>query len=119
MSPHFRLSEVVVPVYFAHVNCIITAGPTFEPLDEVRRLTNFSSGKLGSQLADFLAAQGHRVLGVELSPLAVEQFFAEHRLAPHVHESRYGRHYQAGNIELICGDAFGLDAEALADCVAV
>jgi phosphopantothenoylcysteine decarboxylase/phosphopantothenate--cysteine ligase len=54
-------SEVVVPVYFANVNCIVTAGPTFEPLDEVRRLTNFSSGKLGSQLADFLVAQGHRV----------------------------------------------------------
>lgn len=67
----------------------------------------------------WLAAQGHRVLGVELSPLAVEQFFAEHRLAPQVHESRYGRHYCAGNIELICGDAFGLDAEALADCAAV
>jgi thiopurine S-methyltransferase len=67
----------------------------------------------------WLAAQGHRVLGVELSPLAVEQFFAEHRLAPQVHESRYGRHYRAGDIELICGDAFGLDAEALADCAAV
>ena len=43
------------------MNCIVTAGPTFEPLDEVRRLTNFSSGKLGSQLADFLVAQGHQV----------------------------------------------------------
>lgn len=47
--------------YFALVNCIVTAGPTYEPLDEVRRLTNFSSGKLGSQLADFLVAQGHQV----------------------------------------------------------
>jgi phosphopantothenoylcysteine decarboxylase/phosphopantothenate--cysteine ligase len=61
LPPHFRLSEVAVPVYFAGVNCIVTAGPTFEPLDDVRRLTNFSSGKLGSQLADFLVAQGHRV----------------------------------------------------------
>src|SRR5690606_3494808 len=30
----------------------------------------------------WLAAQGHRVLGVELSPLAVAQFFAEHGLQP-------------------------------------
>lgn len=67
----------------------------------------------------WLAAQGHRVLGVELSPLAVEQFFAEHGLTPQVHESRYGRHYRAGDIELICGDAFALDEAALADCVAV
>ncbi|HEY5296481.1 MAG TPA: phosphopantothenoylcysteine decarboxylase [Verrucomicrobiae bacterium] len=43
------------------MNCIVTAGPTFEPLDEVRRLTNFSTGKLGTELASFLAAQGHKV----------------------------------------------------------
>ncbi len=64
----------------------------------------------------WLAQQGHRVLGVELSPLAVEQFFAEQRLTPAVHTSRYGTHHVAGPIELICGDAFGLDAAVLADC---
>lgn len=67
----------------------------------------------------WLAAQGHRVLGVELSPLAVTQFFDEHGLTPQVHDSRYGRHYHAGDIELICGDIFGLDAEILAGCAAV
>ena len=36
------------------MNCIITAGPSFEPLDEVRRLTNFSTGRLGSRLAAYL-----------------------------------------------------------------
>jgi phosphopantothenoylcysteine synthetase/decarboxylase len=41
--------------------CIVTAGPTFEPLDEVRRLTNFSAGRLGTELANFLTAQGHEV----------------------------------------------------------
>lgn len=40
---------------------IVTAGPTYEPLDEVRRLTNFSTGKLGSELANFLTAHGHEV----------------------------------------------------------
>ena len=43
------------------MNCIVTAGPTFEPLDDVRRLTNFSTGRLGTELANFLAACGHRV----------------------------------------------------------
>ena len=43
------------------MNCIITAGPTFEPLDDVRRLTNFSTGRLGTELANFLTARGHRV----------------------------------------------------------
>ena len=36
-----------------------------------------------------------------------------------MHDSRYGRHYRAGDIELICGDAFALDAAVLADCAAV
>ena len=44
------------------MNCIVTAGPTFEPLDEVRRLTNFSTGRLGTELANFLAARGHKVV---------------------------------------------------------
>jgi phosphopantothenate---cysteine ligase (CTP) len=41
------------------MHCIVTAGPTFEPLDKVRRLTNFSTGRLGSELASFLTARGH------------------------------------------------------------
>lgn len=67
----------------------------------------------------WFAAQGLRVLGVELSRLAVEQFFAERGLQPETRESRYGTHYRAGAIELIHGDAFGLDEAALAECAAV
>lgn len=67
----------------------------------------------------WLAAQGHRVLGVELSPLAVEQFFAENKLVAKTHASRYGTHHVAGDIELICGDVFALDESALADCAGV
>lgn len=44
------------------MNCIVTAGPTIEPLDDVRRLTNFSTGRLGTELANFLAARGHKVI---------------------------------------------------------
>jgi phosphopantothenate---cysteine ligase (CTP) len=43
------------------MNCIVTAGPTYERLDEVRKLTNFSTGRLGTELANFLAARGHEV----------------------------------------------------------
>ncbi|GAA5076545.1 thiopurine S-methyltransferase [Lysobacter panacisoli] len=67
----------------------------------------------------WFASQGYRVLGVELSRIAVEAFFEEHGLTPAVRESRYGTHYEAGNVELVCGDAFALDAAALADCSAV
>jgi thiopurine S-methyltransferase len=67
----------------------------------------------------WLVSQGHRVLGVELSRIAIEQFFEEHSLRPTMHESRYGTHFVADGIELICGDAFGLDADALAGCTGV
>lgn len=67
----------------------------------------------------WFAAQGHRVLGVELSKTAVEQFFSEHGLVADVETTRYGDHYRAGAIEIIVGDAFGLDADVLHDCSAV
>ena len=67
----------------------------------------------------WFASRGHRVLGVELSQLAIEQFFAEHGLRPVRRTSPYGTHFEAGNIELVCGDAFGLDAGVLAGCDAV
>jgi len=60
---------------------LITAGPTQEPLDPVRYLSNRSSGKMGYALAEAAAARGARVIlisgpvslaapaGVELIPV--------------------------------------------------
>lgn len=67
----------------------------------------------------WLAAQGHRVLGVELSPLAVAQFFEEAGLKPERTTSPYGEHVSAGPFEIILGDAFGLDPGLLADITGV
>jgi thiopurine S-methyltransferase len=67
----------------------------------------------------WFAAQGYRVLGVELSQIAVERFFAEHGLQPDIRDTKYGRHYAAGGIEIVNGDAFALDADALRGCAAV
>ena len=43
------------------MHCVITAGPTYEAMDNVRRLTNFSTGRLGTELANFLTDRGHQV----------------------------------------------------------
>ena len=43
------------------MKCIVTAGPTIEPLDQVRNLTNFSTGRLGTELAGYLQRNGHSV----------------------------------------------------------
>lgn len=68
---------------------------------------------------DWLAAHGHRVIGVELSPLAVQQFFAERGIEPEVHTDADGIHHRAGAIDLIQGDAFNLGDALLASCDAV
>jgi len=43
------------------MNFIVTAGPTIEKLDMVRRLTNFSTGRTGTEMANFLTGRGHQV----------------------------------------------------------
>ena len=43
------------------MNIIVTCGPSYEPIDEVRRITNFSTGRLGITLANALTDAGHRV----------------------------------------------------------
>jgi phosphopantothenoylcysteine synthetase/decarboxylase len=40
---------------------VVTCGPSYEPIDEVRRITNFSTGELGVRLANRLAQDGHVV----------------------------------------------------------
>lgn len=67
----------------------------------------------------WLAAQGHSVLGVELSPLAVQQFFQEHDLHPQLTETPQGQRHSVDGICLIQGDVFALDAATLATCDAV
>jgi phosphopantothenoylcysteine synthetase/decarboxylase len=44
------------------VKILVTAGPTREPIDPVRFLTNRSSGKMGYALAGTLVHEGHSVL---------------------------------------------------------
>jgi len=41
---------------------VITSGPSYEPIDQVRRLTNSSTGELGTLLAEGFAEAGHSVV---------------------------------------------------------
>ena len=43
------------------MNVIVTCGPSYEPIDQVRRITNFSTGRLGITLANAFTDAGHRV----------------------------------------------------------
>ncbi|KRA15206.1 thiopurine S-methyltransferase [Pseudomonas sp. Root569] len=67
----------------------------------------------------WLAGRGHRVMGVEVSEQAVKAFFSERALTPQVDQRGAFKVYQAGLIEVWCGDFFALDAGAVADCKAL
>ena len=53
------------------IQVLITAGPTIEPIDPVRYITNFSSGKTGYSLAQAAAMRGADVTVVS-GPVAVD-----------------------------------------------
>jgi phosphopantothenoylcysteine decarboxylase/phosphopantothenate--cysteine ligase len=68
LEPHQLLAEVVAhfqPKHLAGRRVLITAGPTFEPIDPVRGITNRSSGKMG-----FSIAQAAHEAGAEVTVVA-------------------------------------------------
>lgn len=64
----------------------------------------------------WLRQQGHAVVGIDLSPLAVAAFFDEAGVTPS--RSRHGalECWQASDITLYCGDFFALQPQDVADC---
>ena len=67
----------------------------------------------------WLAGQGHRVLGVEISPLAVDAFFAENALTPEIVEEWPFLRYRVDELEILCGDFFDLTPAHLQGVTAV
>lgn len=64
----------------------------------------------------WLAAHGQRVLGIELAREAIDAFFGQQRLTPTSSETSSGSLHEAGNVTILEGDAFAVDAPFLADC---
>ncbi len=74
LEPAELLADVVAffqPKLLAGKRVLVTAGPTFEPLDPVRGITNRSSGKMGFAIARAAAEAGADVTLVA-GPVALE-----------------------------------------------
>ena len=68
LEPHEIVEELVAfftPKTLAGQRLLITAGPTFEPIDPVRGITNLSSGKMG-----FAIARAAQEAGAEVTLVA-------------------------------------------------
>jgi phosphopantothenoylcysteine decarboxylase/phosphopantothenate--cysteine ligase len=61
LKKHFSRKKKI-PAGLKGKSILVTAGPTCEPIDPVRFISNHSSGKMGYALADALASQGARVI---------------------------------------------------------
>ena len=67
----------------------------------------------------WLRERGHRVTGVELSPVAVQDFFVENGLQPEQGVEGSFRVCCVPQLKLLCGDFFELSAEQMKDVGAV
>jgi thiopurine S-methyltransferase len=67
----------------------------------------------------WLRNRGHPVVGVELSPRAVEEFFAEHGVEPERRQDGPFEASEAEGVRILCGNVFDLAAERLAGVKAV
>jgi thiopurine S-methyltransferase len=68
----------------------------------------------------WLRARGHGIVGIELSEIAVREFFASQGLEPLVERAAPAlSRWSAGGYELLCGDFFAVDAAVAGACAAV
>lgn len=67
----------------------------------------------------WLRARGHAVLGVEVSPIAVRDFFEENRLTPRVSRRDFFEVWESDGLTILCGDFFSLTPDWLRDVQAV
>jgi phosphopantothenoylcysteine decarboxylase/phosphopantothenate--cysteine ligase len=85
LEPEQLLEEVVAsfqPKLLSGKRVLITAGPTFEPIDPVRGITNLSSGKMG-----YAVARAAREAGADVTlisgPTALPAPYGVHRINVH------------------------------------
>lgn len=82
LEPEYLLAEIIAafqPKRLAGKRVLLTAGPTFEPIDPVRGITNLSSGKMG-----FAIARAAREAGADVTlvagPTALPTPYGVHRI---------------------------------------
>ena len=67
----------------------------------------------------WLHEQGHSILGIELSPLALTEFFKEQGLEPSTRSADDFDWYEGNGYQLLCGDFFDLKPQHLGKVEAV
>jgi phosphopantothenoylcysteine decarboxylase / phosphopantothenate---cysteine ligase len=104
-----RILALATPKDLEGLNILVTAGPTEEPLDPVRFLTNRSSGKMGVSLARRAVARGASVTLVA-GPLKIAPAAGAHHIPV-----RTAREMSERVLEAFPGSDVVIKAAAVAD----
>ncbi len=91
LEPQELLEETVAalqPKVLAGKRVLVTAGPTFEPIDPVRGITNLSSGKMGYAVARAAREAGAEVLMVS-GPTALAKPYGVQRIEVQTAQQMY------------------------------
>ena len=99
-----ELSRIAVPARLQGKHVVVTAGPTFEPIDPVRFMGNRSSGKIGFAIAKAAAEAGAKVTLISgpvalMTPPSVTRVDVE--TAEQMHDASM-RHTSDSNIFIAC-----------------
>lgn len=63
----------------------------------------------------WLAEQGHEIIAIELSTIAIKAFFHENRLKPAKQRKGKFTQWSHGRIKILCGDFFALNSDDLGE----
>lgn len=104
-----ELAEILVPPQdLAGLKILITAGPTLEPIDPVRFISNHSSGKMGYAIARNAAERGAEVVLIS-GPVALEAPEGVERIpvqtAVEMHEAAMARYKECDVLILMAAVA--------------
>jgi len=100
----YILFHIAKPKDFANKKILITAGPTQEPIDPVRYITNHSSGKMGYALAKMARIRGADVTIVS-GPVNIKPFTGVNIINVTSAEDMYNAvsaHYEDYDIIIAC-----------------
>jgi thiopurine S-methyltransferase len=67
----------------------------------------------------WLRSQGFEIMGIEISPIAVRDFFRENQLEPRIAPQGKFERWEADGLAILLGDFFDLNAEDVAGCAGV
>ncbi len=119
MEPDFWLQRWQDNLTGFHQNTINPCLQRYFPQLELPKNSKVLVPLCGKSLDMLWLAERHSVIGIELSPRAVEEFFLEQQLQPDQSEQDGLSVCEAAGIKLYCGDFFTLQAPLLGQIDAV